>query len=498
MSNSIDWHQRARETSLVVRNFINGKWSEASGEQSITKYSPVDGSTLYSFGEGSAHDVDRAVSNARAAYEDGRWANQSLQQRKAVLNKLADLIEEHKETFALYETLDVGKPITYSLHDDISRAVGSLRTSAEKADKLFSLSSNDGGILAYQQRRPVGVVGAIVGWNYPLALAASKVGPALAMGNSLVLKPSEFTSLSACHLAELAMEAGVPAGVFNVVNGNGVNVGAPLASHMDVDLISFVGSTATGKLIMSAAAQSNMKRVLLECGGKSPYIVFDDCPEDLDAIAADVVANAFPNQGALCIAGSRLLVQESIKDKLLPKVIEHAAKITPADPLDPETTFGALVNEAHMNKVLAYVDSGEQEGAERVYGGERVNLESGGYYVRPAVFDQVDPQQKIAQEEIFGPVLSVLTFKDEEEAIRLANNTCYGLAAYAATQNLGRAQRLGKVLNAGFVMITGTTSPSGSFVEMGVEAHKQSGFGFEGGTAGLAEYSVCTAVYQLV
>ena len=320
MSTPINWHDRADELTITIRNFINGNWVECSGDKLITKHSPSTGNLLYSFNEGNSTDIDQAVDHARQAFNDGRWSNLSIPERKTVLNKLADLVEQHKETFALYESLDVGKPITAALHDDVlGRTVSTLRSSAEKVDKLFLSSSTDGSILSYQQRKPVGVVGAIVGWNYPLTLAASKVGPALMMGNSLVLKPSEFTSLSAGFLAELAMEAGVPAGVFNVVNGRGATVGAALSSHMDVDLISFVGSSVTGKHIMAAAAQSNMKRVLLECGGKSPYIVYDDCLEDLDTIAAYIVGKAFPNQGALCVAGSRLLVQESIKEKLLPK-----------------------------------------------------------------------------------------------------------------------------------------------------------------------------------
>ena len=499
---SINWHQRAKEASLTVFNFIDGIAEDCSGEhcagdQAITKHSPRDGRLLYSIARGESATVDRAVSNARQAFNDGRWSAISVQARKAVLLKLADLIEQHKEEFALNECLDVGKPIARALRGDIGNAIYHLRSSADKADKVLSSTGFDGAELVYQHRKPAGVVGAIVGWNSPLSLAAGKVGPALAMGNSIVLKPSEFTSLSACRLAELALEAGVPPGVFNVVNGAGATVGAALAEHRDVDLIGFVGSSATGKKMMIAAGQSNMKRVILECGGKSPYLVFDDCPDDLDVIAADIVAKAFPNQGAVCVAGTRLLIQDSIKDKLLAKVIEKTAKISPQDPLDINTTFGALINEAHMNKVLGYIDNGSKEGANLILGGKRLEVVSGGYYIEPTIFDQVNPKQAMAQEEIFGPVLSVLTFKDEEEAIQIANDSNFGLYAYASTQHLGRARRLGQLLNVGQVNLLGTSTPVHGGFEMTFEAQKQSGMGFAFGLEGLAAYTVSTTVCEL-
>ena len=498
-----NWQQRAENTTFCTRNFIDGKYVDCLGVDSINKYSPRDGSLLYTLPCGNGAEVEQAVTSARTAFEDGRWSNLPVQERKAVLQKLADLVDRHGETFALYETLDVGKPISSSLFGDVPSAVSSLRNSAEGADKVYAAAGIDGGNVGYQARKPVGVVGGILGWNFPLTLAASKVGPALAMGNSLVLKPSEFTSLSTCFLAELALEAGVPPGVFNVVNGAGATVGAALARHMDVNLLTFVGSSATGKQLMVAAGQSNMKRLILECGGKSPYIVFDDCSDDLDALAADIVWTAFHNQGAYCSAGTRLLIQESVKERLMPKVIEQTAQLIPQDPLDSETTFGALINKAHLNKVLAYIDSGEAEGAKLVYGGKRLHLDSrsscqDGFYLQPAIFDQVDPQQKIAQEEIFGPVLSVFTFSDEEEAIALANNSCFGLAAYAATENLGRGQRLGQRLNAGIAMVLGTAAPKAGFPEVSIEGHRESGFGYEKGLDGLAAYTVSTAVYLLV
>ena len=492
-----NWHARAKAADLSIRNFIDGQYEDTAGNNIISKHSPRDGELLYSFRDGDSTLVDRAVVNARQAFEDGRWSELSAQQRKSVLQKLADLIEIHKEEFALYECLDVGKPITNALNGDIPRSASRIRSAAESAAQLLSPSGMDVSNFAYQLRKPVGVVAAIIGWNFPLSLATTKVGPALAMGNSLVLKPSEFTSLSASRLAELAIEAGVPPGVLNVVHGSGVAVGDALARHPDIDLLGFIGSSATGKKLMQAAGQSNMKRLILECGGKSPYIVFEDCPDDLDAIAANIVSTAFTNQGAVCVAGTRVLIQESLKEKLLPKIVALAKKLIPQDPLESSSTFGALVNEAHMQKVLGYIESGKQEGANLILGGKRVLEASGGYYVEPTIFDNVDPQQKIAQEEIFGPVLSVFSFKDEEDAIKLANNTCFGLAAYAATENLGRAQRLGKKLNAGMVMIRGTSTPSGGGVNISIEGQRESGFGPMGGLAGLAAYTVSSAVHLL-
>lgn len=496
-NDSQNWQQRAKAADLQVRNFIEGEYRDCAGDTVVSKYSARDGQLLYQFGEGNGSEVEAAVSSARAAFDDGRWRGLPVSARKAVLQKLADLVEAHKEEFALYECLDVGKPISNALNDDLGRAIHSLRSAAEGIDNLLSPSGSDGFNLSYRLRKPVGVVVGICAWNYPLAIAASKLGPALITGNSLILKPSEFSPLSTGLLAELAVEAGIPPGVCNVVNGSGAVVGDRLAHHNEVDLISFTGGTATGKRLMSAAGQSNMKRLVLECGGKSPYLVFDDHPGDLDFIAADVVSTAFPNQGALCVAGTRLLVQNSIKEQLLPKIIEHAKKITPADPLDPETTFGALINEAHMEKVMGYVESGKQEGATLLYGGNRVNTESGGYYIEPAIFDSVSPSQRIANEEIFGPVLSVFGFEDEDEAIKIANSTCFGLAAYVGTKNLTRIQKVSHGLNTGIIVVASTDKPSGGLISIGIEGHRQSGFGFEGGADGLAAYTVSSAVHLL-
>ncbi len=497
---TINWHQCAKNIDLSIYDLIDGKQVKPNSDETIRKYAPRDGSLLYQLPVGAPAEVERAVACAKQAHKDKRWQGLPLHQRQAMLRKLADLIDTHQNTFALYECLDAGKPISRAARE-VTIASNMLRETAESADKLFSAYIADEAYCAYHLRKPVGVVGAIIPWNYPLVIAALKIGPALIMGNSLVLKPSEYTSLSAAYLATLALEAGIPPGVLNIVHGIGQTVGAALAHHRDIDLLSFTGSSATGKQIQIAAGQSNMKRLLLECGGKSPYLVFDDCPKDLDMLAADIVGTMFQNQSQNCMANSRLLVQDSIKEALVPKVLEQTAKFIPQDPLDPNTNFGAMIHETHMNNVLSYIDSGTKEGATLIAGGKRVhvdtgNTDSGGFYIEPTLFDNVNPQQKIAQEEIFGPVLSILTFKTEQEAIELANNTIYGLAAYVATENMGRARRLSQDINAGSVMFISTSTPAACSQQLGKEGHRESGFGAEGGLLGLASYSLNTCVQQ--
>lgn len=498
------WLQKATDIDLGICHFINGKAvscttdrHQSPRQDCVSKLSARDSSELYRFVGANNTLVGKAVSGAVDAHRNGCWRALGVDKRKAVLRKLAGLILENRETLALYESLDVGKPISLAAKEDVQWACDIVLASAEGADKLLAPFGPDGNDFVCHIRRPVGVVAGIVGWNYPLVNAALKVGPALAMGNTLVLKPSEFSSLSAWHLAQLAYTAGVPAGVFNVVNGVGASVGDALARHQDIDLLTFTGSSATGKQLMISAGSSNMKRLLLECGGKSPYLVFDDCPDDLDAIAADIVARGFANQGELCIASSRVLIHDSIKERLLPKLLEHVAKLKPADPLDPQTRFGAMINEAHMNKVLSYIDSGVRQGAKLIYGGKRTNVDSGGYYVEPTVFDEVDPEYCIAREEIFGPVMSIFTFHDEEQAVNLANDCSFGLAAFVATQNIGRATRMAQTLNAGLVKIIGSATFTENDREISIEPHKQSGFGAEGGLAGLASYTTSTAVHVL-
>jgi acyl-CoA reductase-like NAD-dependent aldehyde dehydrogenase len=489
-SSSVDWVARAGALRIQVRNFVGGRALAGDSAGLLHKSSPRDGHELYSFTAGSPRDVESAVAVARRAFVDGRWSQLPPQRRSEVLYRLAALLAEHAEEFALLESLDTGKPIRDAAAFDVPRASATFRFSAAASDKLASqVYAVDARSLSYQSRRPLGVVGGIIGWNFPLVLAAEKIGPALAMGNSLVLKPSELTSLSAARLAELALEGGVPEGVLNVIHGS-PEVGAALARHQDVDMITFTGSSRTGKLLLVASGESNMKRLMLECGGKAPNIVFGDAP-DLAAVADGIVARAFWNQGQVCTASSRLLVQEDIKDQLLKLVIERASVLHPGDPLKEQTTFGALVSTGHREKVQGYVASGEREGARAIYRASVPDPLPGGFYVAPVIFDEVSIGQRIAQEEIFGPVLSVLTFRDDEEAVRIANSTIYGLSAVLWTKDLGRAHRVSQSIDAGWIVINATASPTGGPGPgiLSIGGHKQSGIGVEGGVEGLKAYT---------
>jgi len=495
---TIDWVSRANALKLQVRNFVDGRWFDGGGE-ALEKYAPRDGRLLCRFGSGEAREVDAAVASAKRAFADGRWSKLPISRRKEALLKLADLIDQHREELALLECLDVGKPINDPFSFDVPVAASTIRWNAEAADKVYGrVYGVDESSLSYQLRRPVGVVAGIVGWNFPIVLTAGKIGPALAAGNTLVLKPSELTSLSAARVAELAIEAGVPEGVLNVIHG-GPTVGAALAQHPDVDLITFTGSTHTGKKLLVTSGQTNMKRLILECGGKAPSIVFDDSP-DLEAVATAIVGRAFWNQGQVCTASSRLLVQDSVKDRLMQIVVEKVAALRPGDPLKPETKFGAVVSQGHKNKVLGYLDSGSRDGARVLYRSDAPPPFTNGFYVPPMIFDNVSPRQKIAQEEIFGPVLSVLSFRDEAEAIEIANNTIYGLSAIVWTKDLGRAHRMAQGIQAGWIVLNTTGKPIGGpgGGVMSIGGLKESGLGSEGGLEGLEEYMTKTAVQLFV
>jgi gamma-glutamyl-gamma-aminobutyraldehyde dehydrogenase/4-guanidinobutyraldehyde dehydrogenase/NAD-dependent aldehyde dehydrogenase len=386
-------------------------------------------------------------------------------------------MEAHLEELALLETLDVGKPIRDSLAVDVPSTVRCVRWYAEAVDKIYGEVAPTGpDALALITREPMGVVGAIVPWNFPMIMAAWKVAPVLAAGNSLVLKPSEKSPLSALRLGQLALEAGIPEGVFNVVTGFGQTAGKALALHLDVDCIAFTGSTATGKSIMQYAGQSNLKRLSLECGGKSPNIVMADYP-DLRRAARAAAGAIFYNQGEMCSAGSRLLVQESIREQMLEEIAAVAREMTPGDPLDPATRLGALVDEPQTQRVLDYIESGRSEGARLAIGGRRVRQASGGCFVEPTVFDGVRASMKIAREEIFGPVLATLSFRDLDEAIRIGNDVIYGLAAAVWTRDLTAAHRTARALRAGVVYVNcydadDITVPFGGYKQSGLGRDK--------------------------
>ncbi|MCQ9423542.1 aldehyde dehydrogenase [Pseudomonas sp. LJDD11] len=467
-----DWQQRARDLKIEGRAFIQGQYTDAAGGATFDCISPVDGRLLAKVASCDEVDAQKAVESARKVFEAGTWSRMAPAKRKATMIRFAGLLRQNVEELALLETLDMGKPITDSLKIDVPGAAQALSWSGEAIDKLYDeVAATPHDQLGLVTREAVGVVAAIVPWNFPLMMACWKLGPALSTGNSVVLKPSEKSPLTAIRIAQLAVEAGIPAGVLNVLPGYGHTVGKALALHMDVDTVVFTGSTKIAKQLMVYAGESNMKRVWLEAGGKSPNIVFSDAPNLQAAAEAAASAIAF-NQGEVCTAGSRLLVERSIKDQFLPLVIEALKGWKPGNPLDPATTIGALVDTQQLNTVLSYIEAGHADGAKLVTGGKRILEETGGTYVEPTIFDGVNNAMKIAQEEIFGPVLSVLTFDSAEEAIGIANDTQYGLAAAVWTADLSKAHLTAKALRAGSVWVNqydggDMTAPFGGFKQSG-------------------------------
>jgi acyl-CoA reductase-like NAD-dependent aldehyde dehydrogenase len=392
------------------------------------------------------------VAAARDSFEKGSWRRMEPRERKRILRRFAEAIRADVDELALLETRDVGKPIVNSVGVDVANCADCIEYYAEFADKLYDEVAPTGpDDLALIRREPLGVVAAIVPWNYPLIISCWKLGPALLTGNSVVLKPAEQSPLSAIRLAQLASEAGVPPGVFNVVPGFGEEAGKALALHPDVDLIAFTGSTEVGRLMLRYAGESNLKRVALECGGKTPQVVFADA--DLAAAAEGIAWGIYYNSGETCHAGSRLLVHESAKDKLLAAIARVTATITLGSPLDPATQMGALIDEGHMRRVLGYIEGGVSQGARIALGGHRALKETGGFYVEATMLDGVRPEMKVAREEIFGPVLAVMTFADETEALRLANDTPYGLAAAVWTHDMNVAHRLASAVRGGTVWV---------------------------------------------
>ncbi|EIK51711.1 aldehyde dehydrogenase family protein [Stutzerimonas stutzeri TS44] len=467
-----DWQQRARDLRIEGRAFIQGEYTAAADGARFDCISPIDGRLLAQVASCDQADAERAVASARAAFDAGVWARLAPAKRKAVMIRFASLLEAHAEELALLETLDMGKPIGDALAVDVPGAARALRWSGEAIDKVYDeVAPTPHDQLGLVTREPVGVVAAIVPWNFPLMMACWKLGPALATGNSVVLKPSEKSPLTAIRIAQLALEAGIPAGVLNVLPGYGHTVGKALALHMDVDTLVFTGSTRVAKQLMIYAGESNMKRVWLEAGGKSPNIVFADAPDLQAAAQAAAGAIAF-NQGEVCTAGSRLLVERSIKARFLPLVVEALKAWKPGNPLDPATNVGALVDTQQLNTVLGYIEAGRAAGAQVLLGGQRTLEETGGLYVEPTIFDGVGNAMKIAQEEIFGPVLSVITFDSAEEAVAIANDTPYGLAAAVWSADLSKAHRTARALRAGSVWVNqydggDMTAPFGGFKQSG-------------------------------
>jgi gamma-glutamyl-gamma-aminobutyraldehyde dehydrogenase len=459
--------------------FIDGQFVDAADGRTYVSENPATGRRLADIAQGGARDVDLAVAAARRAADSGVWSGMAPAERKRVLVRFADLIDDHVAELALTESLDAGKPIADTLALDIPETANSIRWHAEAIDKLYDqVAPTPSDSLALIVREPVGVVGAIVPWNYPAQMAAWKLGPALATGNAVVIKPASQTSLSLLRMAELAAEAGLPDGVLNVVPGPGEVVGQAIGRHRGIDAVAFTGSTEVGRKFLHWSAESNLKRVVLELGGKSPQVVMADAP-DLDDIVEGIAAAIFWNMGENCSAGSRLIVHRSLRDRLLEKLIAISATWLVGDPLDPATRIGPMITRDHLARVLSYIETGRVERATVAVGGRRVLEASGGHFVEPTIFSGVTNDMRIAQEEIFGPVLATIHFETEAEAIAIANDTPYGLAASIYTTNVNTAHRMARAVKAGTVGINAysegdMTTPFGGYKQSGFGGHDKS------------------------
>ncbi len=439
--------------NLPTQAIIAGRSVDAASGKTFKTLNPATGKELAKVARCDATDADLAVAAARDAFENGPWSTMSPAERKTVLQRYATLIEAHADELAELEALEAGKPITDCIEIDLPETVGTIRWHAEAADKIYDqLSRSGSGVVSMIVREPIGVVAAILPWNFPLMMAAWKLGPILAEGNTVVLKPAEQTSMSTIRLAQLATEAGIPDGVINVVPGYGEEIGKALGEHMDVDCIGFTGSTETGRMFLRYAADSNLKRVLLECGGKNPLVVMPDAA-DLDVVADHAANSIFWNMGENCSSNIRVIIHRSLKEEFIGLMIERAHDWVVGDPLDAASRIGPLIEKTHLKKVLGHIKKAQKEGARLVHGGKQVMTKSGGYFVEPTIFDDVTPDMSIARDEVFGPVLAVIAFETPEEAIALANDTDYGLAASVFSASNKTAHNAARQIRAGTVSV---------------------------------------------
>lgn len=481
-----EWSRLAAGVEWPTSALIDGRAWVPGSERCFACTNPATGEVIAEVVDCGAAAVDAAVASARRAFADGRWSRLDIQARKSALRRLCALILDNAKELALMDTLAMGKPIRDAYEADVPGAAAFIEWYAESLDKIYDEVAPTGAAdLATITREPIGVVGAIIPWNYPIEEAAVKLGPALAAGNSVVLKPAEQAPFSALRLGELALEAGIPPGVLNVVSGLGGSAGQSVGRHPDIDCVTFTGSTAVGKLLLRYAGESNLKRVWLECGGKSPNIVFEDTAY-MDLAVSEAVRSVFRNQGEVCSAGSRLLVQRSIQRRFVDAVIATAQRIVPGDPLDPATRMGPLVSAEHAERVLGYIETGKREGATLALGGMRLRINGVGNYVPPTVFDDAANDMVIAREEIFGPVLAVIPFDTEEEAVAIANDSPYGLVASVWSGSLERAHRVARRLHVGSVTVNGIDAQS-AIVPFG--GCKQSGIGRERSLHAFAHYT---------
>ena len=480
--------------TVRTQAFIDGGFVEAIDGTTFDSLAPATGEVIANVAACGEADVDRAVAAARAAFNGGAWSRLDPAERKATLLAFAELIERHRDELALTEAIDAGKPITDCRDFDLPDVLKTIRWYAEAADKVFGKTAPTGSDhLGLIVREPVGVVGGVLPWNFPMAMLAWKIGPALATGNSVVIKPPELASLTTLRLAELAHQAGVPAGVFNVTPGLGHVAGKALGMNMDVDMVTFTGSTEVGRAFLRYSADSNLKGIVLECGGKSPQIVMADLGDQLDTVAADLADAAFWNAGQNCSAGSRILVHESIIDDFVDALAQEAEKRIVGEPTDDRTTIGPLIEASALDRVLAYVDQARADGARIVTGGQQMFTDCGGWFAGATVIDNVTPDMSVAREEIFGPVVAVLSFSDPEEALRMANDTHYGLAATVWSKDIDVALRTARGIRAGTVAVNGysegdITTPFGGY--------RMSGFGGrDNGLEALEQYTEVKTIW---